>query len=98
MRRFFCIVGQRITRLLAGSRAECRVVQRRIGTPVVAGNVVTCEANYQVFETLIDEPTKILQVGKYHDKLVLDGDRVLIRERECVFDTVVVPNCVVYPV
>lgn len=64
----------------------------------VEGNVVTSEANYQVFETLIDEPTKILQVGRYRDQLVLTGDRVLIRERECVFDTVVVPNCVVYPV
>jgi len=78
-----------------------RYVQHHINmTRVIGvdGRFVTAEANYLVFETLIDEPTKLLQAGKYRDQfLEMDGE-LLLRDRLCVFDTVVVPNCVVYPV
>jgi anthranilate 1,2-dioxygenase small subunit len=64
----------------------------------IDGPLVCAEANYLVHETLIDEPTKLLQTGRYHDIFVDDGYRLLLKERTCVFDTVMVPNCVVYPV
>jgi anthranilate 1,2-dioxygenase small subunit len=60
-------------------------------------HTVAAEANYIVLETLIDEPTQILQAGTYHDVFWLEGDRLLIRDRRCVYDTVLVPNCVVFP-
>jgi anthranilate 1,2-dioxygenase small subunit len=62
------------------------------------GALVRAEANYLVHETLLDEPTRLLQAGRYHDLFVEAGDRMLLKERTCVFDTVVVPNCVVFPV
>jgi len=59
---------------------------------------ITAEANYLVLETLIDEPTRILQSGKYRDVFLMRGESLLIKERRCIYDTVLIPNCVVYPV
>ena len=63
----------------------------------VDGAFVTAEASYVILETLTDEPTRILQSGRYKDRFVQDGDRLLLQERQCVYDTVLVPNCLVYP-
>jgi 3-phenylpropionate/cinnamic acid dioxygenase small subunit len=82
-----------------------RYVQHHISlirvTGVEAGKeneLILAEANYLVYETLIDEPTRLLQAGKYRDKFVQSGDKLLLHERICVFDSVMVPNCVVYPI
>lgn len=64
----------------------------------VDGPTLSAEANYLIYETLIDEATKLLQAGRYFDRFALQGNRLLLRERTCVFQTVMVPNCVVYPV
>ena len=58
---------------------------------------VTASANYIVLETLIDESTQILQAGTYHDVFALEGEKLLIKERRCIYDTVMVPNCIVFP-
>jgi len=58
---------------------------------------ITAEGNYLVLETLIDEPTRILQSGRYRDVLLMQGEALLIKERRCIYDTVLVPTCVVYP-
>jgi hypothetical protein len=39
-----------------------------------------------------------LQAGKYRDRFVEQAGRLLLKERDCIFDTVMVPNCVVFPV
>ncbi len=64
----------------------------------VEGGLVIAEANYVIYETLIDEATRLLQVGKYRDKFVREPDGLRLKERTCIFDTVMVPNCLVYPV
>lgn len=64
----------------------------------VDGGIVTADANYLVLETLTDEPTRILQAGKYLDRLYLDGNRLLIKERQCIYHTLVIPNALVFPV
>ncbi len=58
---------------------------------------VTAVANYVMFETLVDEPTRILQAGRYRDRFRKTGAGLLLAERICVYDSVVVPNCVVFP-
>ena len=78
-----------------------RYVQHHISLIRVTGieeGLILAEANYLVYETLIDEPTRLLQAGKYRDKFVQGGDKLLLHERICVFDSVMVPNCVVYPI
>jgi anthranilate 1,2-dioxygenase small subunit len=64
----------------------------------VEKDLVRAEANYMVLETLTDEPTRILQAGKYIDRIVRDGDRLLFKERQCVYHTLVIPNALVFPV
>ena len=59
--------------------------------------IVTAQANYIILETLIDEPTRLLQCGKYRDKFLLQGDKLLLKERNCIYDTVLVPTCIVFP-
>jgi 3-phenylpropionate/cinnamic acid dioxygenase small subunit len=78
-----------------------RYVQHHISLIRVTGieeGLILAEANYLVYETLIDEPSRLLQAGKYRDKFVQSGDKLLLQERICVFDSVMVPNCVVYPI
>lgn len=59
--------------------------------------LVTAQANYVILETLIDEPTRLLQSGKYYDTFLIQNDALLLKERRCIYDTVLVPTCIVYP-
>jgi anthranilate 1,2-dioxygenase small subunit len=61
------------------------------------GRIVTARANYLIYETLIDEPTRLLQCGKYRDTFLMEGEKLLLKERNCIYDTVLVPTCIVYP-
>ncbi|HUK58742.1 MAG TPA: aromatic-ring-hydroxylating dioxygenase subunit beta [Stellaceae bacterium] len=60
--------------------------------------VISAAANYLVLQTLVDRPTTIHQAGRYHDRFVRDGGHLLLRERHCVYDTLVIDNALVLPV
>ena len=59
---------------------------------------VSVTANYAVLETLMDEMTKVLNAGRYVDKLVREDGELRFKEKRCVYDSSVVPNSLVYPV
>jgi salicylate 5-hydroxylase small subunit len=59
---------------------------------------MTVEANYAVFETLIDDLTRIFNVGRYLDRIVREEGRLKFAEKHCVFDSVLVPNSLIYPI
>ena len=84
------------TEMFAPRYIHHQITQIRV-TGIDAG-IVNAEAAYTVLETLIDEPTRILQCGRYYDKFVRHGDGLLLKERRCIYDTLIVPTCVVYPV
>jgi salicylate 5-hydroxylase small subunit len=44
-----------------------------------------------------DEPTRVFNAGHYRDKLVIEDDRLEFREKVCVFDSLLVPNSLIYP-
>ena len=55
-------------------------------------------ANYSVVEVLHDELPRILSVGRYLDLLTRSPTGTLIfKEKRVVFDSVLVPNTIVYP-
>ena len=55
-------------------------------------------ANYSVIEVLEGELPKILSVGRYIDTIELDADGALrFVEKQVVYDSVLVPNTIVYP-
>ncbi len=57
-------------------------------------------ANYIVFEVLTDRPdARILQVGEYHDIFAPQPDgSLLLRQRVCVYDNLLVPTALCIPV
>lgn len=63
-----------------------------------AGGAVLSESNYLLVETLMEDETRLLQAGRYIDRFVRDGDRLLLKSRECVYDSLLIPNDIVYPV
>ena len=56
----------------------------------------TVEANYAVFETLVDELTRVLTWG-YLDRIVREAGQLKFAEKHCVYDSVLVPNSLIYP-
>ena len=64
----------------------------------VEDSFIQAEANYLLLETLVDEPSRVQQVGKYYDRFQRADGRLLIKERRCVYDTVLINNCIVFPV
>lgn len=78
-----------------------RYLQLRISnTRILAadGPTIRAEASYLLLETLVDEPTTVQQAGKYRDVFVRQGGALLIKDRQCIYDTVVINNCLVFPV
>jgi len=51
-----------------------------------------------VLETLTDEHTRVLNAGRYIDKLARADGALKFREELCVYDSILVPNTIVYPI
>lgn len=62
------------------------------------GDAFRVGANYAVFETRIDEPSRVFNVGRYHDVVVRDGEHLKFREKLAIYDTVIIDNAVVAPI
>ena len=65
---------------------------------VDAAGVISAEANYALFETLVDERTTLQQVGRYHDRFARVDGRLLLKARHCVYDSVIIDTALIYPV
>ena len=62
------------------------------------GDTLSVTANYSVIEVLHDELPKILSVGRYLDLVARDAAGALhFVEKRVVYDSVLVPNTIVYP-
>lgn len=64
----------------------------------IEGDLIHAVANYTLIETLVEEPSRVQQVGKYRDIFKRTSDGLLLQERKCVFDSVMIDNCLVFPV
>jgi len=65
---------------------------------VDAAGTIAAEANYALFETLVDEKTTLQQVGRYYDRFVRADGRLRLKERHCVYDSVIIDTALIYPV
>ena len=61
-------------------------------------DTLSTQANYLVLETLVDDVTRIFNAGTYLDRLVVEGGCLKFKEKLCVFDSIVVPNSLIYPI
>ncbi|HEY6239580.1 MAG TPA: aromatic-ring-hydroxylating dioxygenase subunit beta [Burkholderiales bacterium] len=60
-------------------------------------DVLEVRANYVALETLQDEFTRVFNTGQYRDKLVVEEGRLKFLEKLCIFDSLLVPNSLIYP-
>ena len=76
--------------------------QRHItGTPVIREVLPDgwrCEANYAVFRTKLSDATTVFNVGRYLDVVVRTPSGLRFRSRECIYDSEMIPNSIIYPV
>ncbi len=62
------------------------------------GGEIAAEANYALFETLVDEKTTLQQVGRYHDRFIRQDGRLKLKARHCVYDSLIIDTALIYPV
>jgi anthranilate 1,2-dioxygenase small subunit len=62
------------------------------------GDLIKAQANYLLLQTLVDGPSTVHQSGRYYDTFARAGGRLLLKERQCVYDTVLIANDLVLPV
>jgi len=68
-------------------------------TGVEPDGIIASESNYLVVETLMEDETRIFQAGRYMDRFERQPDgALLLKMRDCIYDTLLIPNDVVYPV
>jgi anthranilate 1,2-dioxygenase small subunit len=65
---------------------------------VDADGTIHSESNYLVVETLMEEKTRIFQAGLYIDQFVREDGGLLLKARDCIYDSLLIPNDMVYPV
>jgi salicylate 5-hydroxylase small subunit len=63
-----------------------------------APELLRVSANYCVLQTLVDDLTRIQNAGKYLDLIARTESGLRFKEKICVFDSVLVPTSLVYPV
>ncbi len=91
--RAFAIIH---TETFAPRYIQLRISNTRVFT--ADEEFIKAEASYLLLETLVDEPSRVQQVGKYYDVFQRVNGGLLIHDRKCVYDTVVIDNCLVFPV
>jgi len=60
-------------------------------------DLLEARASYAAFETLADGETRVFNVGSSRDKLAVEDGRLRFQERICVFDSLLVPNSLIFP-
>ena len=72
-----------------------------VGTPVIRGidgGRIRCEANYAAFRTKLSEPSTVFNVGRYLDVVVRTEAGFKFASRECIYDSEMIPNSIIYPI
>lgn len=72
-----------------------------VGTPVVRkveGDRFECEANYAVFRTKLSDTSTVFNVGRYLDVVVRTGAGLKFKVRQCIYDSEMIPNSLIYPI
>jgi salicylate 5-hydroxylase small subunit len=72
-----------------------------VGSPVVRKaqeNRFECEANYAVFRTKLSDTSTVFNVGRYLDVVVRTPQGLKFASRQCIYDSEMIPNSIIYPI
>ncbi len=93
-------LADRVTAIRKTAVYAPRYVRRMVSGLRVLGwkeGMLEVRANYVALETLQDELTRVFNTGQYRDKLVVEEGRLKFKEKLCIFDSLLVPNSLIYP-
>jgi len=62
------------------------------------GDVIVSEANYAVFRTKLSQDTTVFNVGRYLDRIRKTPEGLKFESRQCIYDTEMIPNSIIYPI
>ena len=72
-----------------------------VGAPIVrragAGRF-ECEANYAVFRTKLSDASTVFNTGRYIDTVVRTAAGLKFASRQCIYDSEMIPNSIIYPI
>lgn len=72
-----------------------------VGSPVIREVVEArwrCEANYAVLRTKLSDASTVFNVGRYLDVVVRTPEGLKFASRECIYDSEMIPNSIIYPI
>ena len=72
-----------------------------VGAPRVLrieGGRTHSEANYAVFRTKLSQLTTVFNVGRYLDEIVATPQGLKFASRQCIYDSELIPNSIIYPI
>jgi salicylate 5-hydroxylase small subunit len=72
-----------------------------ISNPIIhaaGGHRWECEANYAVFRTKLSDTSTVFNVGRSFDTIVRTDDGLRFSRRECIYDSEMIANSIIYPV
>jgi salicylate 5-hydroxylase small subunit len=72
-----------------------------VGAPLirrVETDRIECEANYAVLRTKLSEASTVFNVGRYIDVVVRTPEGFKFASRECIYDSEMIPNSIIYPI
>ena len=72
-----------------------------VGSPVIrdaAEGRWRTEANYAVFRTKLSDASTVFNVGRYLDVVVRTPAGLKFASRECIYDSEMIPNSIIYPI
>lgn len=58
---------------------------------------IVAQANFVLLQTLVEGPSTIHMAGTFYDRFVREGDALLLKERQAIYDTTIIANDLVYP-
>jgi salicylate 5-hydroxylase small subunit len=56
------------------------------------------EVSYAVFRTKLSQPSTVFNVGRYLDTVVRGEAGLRLASRECIYDSEMIPNSLIYPI
>jgi len=62
-----------------------------------ADGEIEAQANFALFQTLVEEATTVHMVGTYYDTFIRDGGRLLLKERQAIYDSSLIANDLAHP-
>jgi salicylate 5-hydroxylase small subunit len=72
-----------------------------VGSPVIRkieGDRFESEANYAVFRTKLSDTSTVFNVGRYIDVVVRTPEGLRFASRQCIYDSEMIPNSIIYPI